>query len=186
MPCRKIEGLRWAQLCARPSFAKQSRARGAKRAGLHYEGLVAEAIPGGRRGLWFKFEDRNGPGWASPDLVLGVGAQSDVLPTCFVAFEVKLTFTEEAFGQLNDLYLPILRHCGRVPVFGVVVCRNLTAFAPKGRVATDLATAIAECSREIPILHWLGKAPLWPSQDALPNRPVRTFSQRLAQPLSCA
>ena len=51
------------------------RPRGAKAAGHRYEAKLAAALPGFRRGVWWRYLDVNGVGWCQTDLVsVGVRA----------------------------------------------------------------------------------------------------------------
>ncbi len=150
--CRQVEGLHWVFPRAKaPGFATGKRPRGAKGAGLRFEKLVATAIPQATHGQWFEFCDKNGLGFACPDLII---------PTRDVVFvlECKLTANEEADRQLSDLYLPLARqHFGKLPA-GIVVARHLTAQTNPHRVVGTLREALQLAPGGIlPILHWLGK-----------------------------
>lgn len=69
-------------------------------------------------GQWLEFVDRNGFGFAQPDFFL-------VRDKSIVLFEAKLTQTEDGYQQLALLYRPLLRHIYRLPVLGILVCKNL-------------------------------------------------------------
>lgn len=140
---RKIRGLRWARPAANPW--SQPHVRGLKAKGLTFERRVARALPGAKHGLWFQFEDANGLGFCSPDLVLSLGSEAVIL-------ECKLTDCAEAREQLSGLYIPVLECIlGRSPR-GAVVARNLTR-ASWGRAETVRQGLVAQ---EIPLIHWLG------------------------------
>lgn len=55
---------------------------------------------------------------AQPDAYL-------VGPHSVVVFEIKLTQRDSALTQIGQLYRPLLQHIYRLPVVGVVVCKNL-------------------------------------------------------------
>lgn len=73
-----------------------------------------------------------------------------------VVLEVKLTYTPNAFLQLEELYFPVLIGlCGAVPV-GVQVCRNLTRQTPRDLVHADLPSAVrAAAGGSRAVWHWL-------------------------------
>lgn len=73
--------------------------------GKHLKWLVRSGqLPGSLHSdQWFWFHDKNGPGYACIDHYV-VGAD-----TIWV-FECKLSQTVEAYGQLFELYFPILRY----------------------------------------------------------------------------
>lgn len=147
---RQIEGLLWARTSERPAGLPRPRLRGAKLAGLRYEGRVAEALPEALHGQWFAFLDRNGPGYCQPDLLLGRSG------TCFV-LEVKYSWTLEGHQQIEGLYLPVLQKAIERPVAGLVVCRRLVSGMGRVRVTGDLSEALAGAKRgERMVWHWLG------------------------------
>lgn len=149
---RQVIGLRSVQPCARPAWARtRRRPRGACGIGLRYESALAKALPSALHNPWYRFEDANGPGWASPDILTKWQGQTVVL-------ECKLTDYAEAETQLRDLYFPLLEHFYRMPVRGIVVVRSLSARPNPSRVVCGLAEALA--APGIPIWHWLGRGPI--------------------------
>lgn len=152
---RSIQGLIWAGPTEVGPFGVQKRRKGAKAAGLRYEKLVRKALPAAARwsfNPWFEFVDANGKGFAQPDFVLRT--KNEVL-----VVECKLTFTEEAFGQLQELYFPILHYVHRLPVRGIVLTKNLTPSAPPPTPSFRAAVA-ASRKGQIPVVHWLGHSSL--------------------------
>lgn len=67
---------------------------------------------------WIQFEDRNGYGLASPDILL-------VCSDRVVVLEAKLSQTVVAEHQLIKTYFPLVRHLFDRPTFGIQVCKNL-------------------------------------------------------------
>lgn len=155
---RRIVGLVWARRAERvPSFATGvRRPRGAKREGLLYERLLADALPEAEHGIWWEFQDQNGPGWCQTDLVL-VGARSVLVLEC------KYSATDEAWGQIEHLYRPVLERALGQEVLGVQVARNLYGKPQPGiQICHTLveAISIARNARR-PLLHWKGLGPVW-------------------------
>lgn len=122
MAHRRIRGLRWARSVGRPEGLPKARPKGCKLDGLYYERSLASALPWAISGAWFEFEDSNGHGWCQTDLLFG---QRDGDRRELWCLEAKLSLVEDGFDQLELLYLPILRHCYKVPVFGVQVTKAL-------------------------------------------------------------
>lgn len=147
---RVVQGLYLARRVAKPEFIRTTRPHGAKAQGLRYERLVAKAIPQALHNPWFHFADANGKGWCSPDLLLIHQNQA-------VVFEVKLTDTVDAIGQLANLYFPVLQKALRLPVRGIIVVKNLTPETDRSRITASLAEALAQPAESIPLLHWLGR-----------------------------
>ena len=170
---RRLSGLLWARAAPRPSFIPKSRPRGAKAQGLRYERALAQALPQAIHGPWFEFCDRNGKGWCQPDLVLKQEGRIYVL-------ECKFTDTPAARVQLQQLYIPILGQVFGLPVGGIVVCHTLTPESGQYIITDSLPAALlAARGGALPILHWLGHAPLIPSLAS--PRPGQQIG--LAQPL---
>ena len=150
---RRVTGLRWARrLEERPAGLPIGRPRGKKRAGVQYERQLAGALPNARHGLWWEFEDRYGKGICQTDLVMLVGQATVVL-------EAKLTWTEDAWDQLEGLYLPVVRMAMAGRVVGVQVCKNLLPQAKWVSVGLEEAVLNALADRRA-TLHWMGLAPL--------------------------
>lgn len=151
---RRVVGVKWASIVERPDsipLPKPSQIRGAKAAGLRYERLFARQFPQSLHGQWFEYEDRSGHGYCQPDLIVSF------LPRCLMVFEVKYTLNAEAFLQLNDLYLPVVKVAMNAPVFGCVVARNLVPSS--GMVVSDLGDAVSWAIKngDVPVLHWVGQ-----------------------------
>lgn len=148
-------GLTFAAPCQRPNFIPKSRPKGVKAEGLRYERLVGKEFPKALVAQWWNYIDANGPGWCQTDLVLRSAKRALVL-------ECKLTDTDYAVGQLKLLYLPVVELALGVPAYGIVVAKYLTPATERSRVVDNLDAAIALAELgAVPILHWLGKSPLY-------------------------
>lgn len=145
---RKVQGLRWATLCDRPTCIPVSRPRGAKAAGLRYERMLAKAMPEALRGQWFEFEDQNGRGFCQTDLLL---------PITFgrvAVLECKYTWTWEGLTELEQLYLPVVREALKKDVIGLMVCKKLTPNS--GQVSGSLGEALQAAAGGKPaVWHWI-------------------------------
>ena len=134
---RKIQGLRWAHLSdTGPPYPKYRGMTAPQRAGRRFEKKVAsklESLVEGRflfsQGQWISFQDENGYGMAQPDLYLRDEER-------IILLEVKLTQTEAAWRQMEDLYVPLLRmvfpEVWRVCT--VQVCSRIKKMPPKGAI----------------------------------------------------
>lgn len=156
---RRVAELVWARRAERvPAFATGTRRpRGAKRDGLLYERLLAEALPEAEYGVWWEFEDQAGRGWCQTDLVL-VGTRSVLVLEC------KYSATDEAWEQLEGLYKPVLERALAKPVLGVQVARNLYGKPQPGIVICHTlveAITISRAGNARPLLHWKGLGPVW-------------------------
>jgi hypothetical protein len=147
----KIIGLRSAEKCFPPSFARKVKATGAKAAGLRYEREVARALPLALHGQWFSYLDANGQGYCQPDLFFITDKEILVL-------EVKLKWTPSALSQLLDLYSPILSLVYSRPIRCAVITKILTPSSPPP--FSSIAAALTSPSHTIPLIHWLGTTPL--------------------------
>lgn len=145
---RRVKGLLHAQACLRPDCIPHGRPRGAKAMGLRYEAAVAAAFPEAQHGLWFRYRDSNGPGYCNPDLVIEY-------PDRLLVLEIKLTWTPVAEPQIRELYRPVLEMALGKPVFGAVICRNLTPDTPKSLIRTCLPRLGAVPVWPCPVLHIL-------------------------------
>jgi len=159
---REVVGLKWAKILEkRPrAIPEAKRVSGAKLAGLRYERALAKSLPLAH-GVWWEFEDRNGPGWCQTDFVGTSGAWVVVL-------EAKWTWTHEAEEQLFGLYLPVVAKALRVPlgrVIPVVVCKKLIRGLSRPirpslqealEVSYESSSAVAGCA----VWHHLGGVPL--------------------------
>lgn len=65
--------------------------------------------------MWLEFEDENGRGLCSPDLVL---------PDLRIVVEAKRTYTLEADAQLSLLYAPVLERLWPGPWRLIVACQH--------------------------------------------------------------
>lgn len=149
-----ITNLTSASLIERPEcIPLPSHPRGARAAGLRYERLFAKQFPQALHGPWFSYEDKSGFGYCQPDLILSL------LPKCLVVFEVKYTLTDDAFFQLRDLYLPVVKKAMAATCVGVVVAKNLipnlSVVTP--RLEDAVSAAIKRGDEGIPVLHWVGQ-----------------------------
>jgi hypothetical protein len=102
---------------------------------------------------WFYFVDRNGPGHCCTDVILDVG-------TRLVVLECKLTDVDEARGQLEHLYKPVLAMAYGRPVSGAVVTRHLTRLTDLSSVVDSLKLVLQAPLGALPTLHWLGRGPI--------------------------
>jgi hypothetical protein len=140
---REVVGLRWVEAREVGPFSVSPRGR-LQRAGIRYESVIAKSLkreyPNARviSGLWLRFEDDNGLGWAQPDLLV---PEENLLVEC------KLSFTREAEGQISKLYAPLVeRLWGRSPRL-VCCCKFARAEGPEA--------PIADWSQASPGLSWL-------------------------------
>lgn len=121
---RVVQGLRRVELTDRPDCIPKARPRGLAAKGLTYERQVgkrlAKAWPNVVGHQWFRFWDREGPGFCQTDYYI-------VLPNQVLLIECKLTETPRGFEQIGLLYRPILSELYGLPVTGVMVCRNLVS-----------------------------------------------------------
>lgn len=157
---RKVEGLIWANRGIRPVLPIKGTGRPNVKAGLKYEADLAQALSVGLPGVWWHYCDKNGTGWCQTDLLLR-GASRDLV------LEAKLTYTAEAWRQLELLYLPVLGCALARPIFGIQVCKRfLSGVGSEVMVVTDLGEAIHFAAQgHRTVLHWLGpklSPPLWP------------------------
>lgn len=107
-------GVRSAQFLAeRPPFIKKGRSTGRFAVGIRYEREAKEWLSLfalGQANLrlldgpWLAFQDDSGKRWCQPDAVL----LDDDLKECTI-IEIKYQHTSDAWYQLKQLYLPVLR-----------------------------------------------------------------------------
>jgi len=133
--------LKWVEACEEGPFSSRPRGR-LQRAGIRFESVIAKSLkrefPSARviSGLWLRFEDANGLGWAQPDILV---PEENLLVEC------KLSFTREAEGQISLLYAPLVeRLWGRSPKL-VCCCKFARAEGPKAPIA-DWGEASPELS----------------------------------------
>lgn len=149
---RVIEGLRWARRCERPPAIPSTRLKGVKGAGIRFEKAFGLALPGAIRGQWFEFEDRNGFGVCQTDYLF---RDLDRV----IVVECKLSLTDEAFFQLQCLYLPVVGEAFRLKTLnararGLIVTRNLREVRNSYKVFPTLRSAVE--GDDISVLHWIG------------------------------
>lgn len=77
-----------------------------------------------RANQWIIFIDRNGRGFAQPDLIW-------VNPHRIVLFEFKLTQSDPARGQCLELYVPLLSHIYSREVLSCQVFKNIRYECPE-------------------------------------------------------
>ena len=97
--------------------------RGTKALGRAYEGRVGRYLrglfgSGVHSGAWFEFIDANGPGCCQVDHYI-------VLEGQILLVECKLSETSRAWGQIGQLYRPVLEQYFALPVTGVQCARHL-------------------------------------------------------------
>lgn len=157
---RRVGQLLWANRGERPDLPSGPKS-GAKRAGIRYEAALSEALPVAIPAIWWHYCDTSGTGWCQTDFLLR-GASRDLV------LESKLTYTEDAWAQLEALYIPVVHKALARPVFGLQVCKRfLGQVSPGVLVSCDLAEAIhlsTRPDRPRVVLHWIPKLspPLWP------------------------
>lgn len=124
--------MKWVEACAEGPFSSQPRGR-LQRAGLRFESVIAKSLkrefPSARviSGLWLRFEDANGLGWAQPDILV---------PEENLLIECKLSFTEVAESQISKLYAPLVeRLWSRNPRL-VCCCKFARAEGPKAPIVS--------------------------------------------------
>ena len=146
---RVIVGLKWARRApGRPPEIPKGRPRGRKAAGIRYEKDLQHALPMTVCGQWWEFEDVNGHGWCQTDLIGAFGPEGPL-----VVLEAKLTWTMEAWAQLEGLYIPVVSKAEGRDCLGIQVCKNLKPGVRN--IWTDLGAALgAEGPR--PVWHWMG------------------------------
>lgn len=146
-PHRVIQELEWAKSVEQGPWGR-SLPRGAKALGLRFERNVGEALPGAIKGQWFRFMDRNGPGYCQTDVLLR-GASSVLVLEC------KYTWTPDGNSQIDQLYRPVVEMAWKLPVLGVQVCRLLRPGMEVPVVHTLVeAVELARQGGLHPCLHW--------------------------------
>ena len=157
---RQVYDLYSAVPCPSPwgKSPRRGRSPSAKK-GLKYEKEAHKAIPGSVFNQWFHFWDKAGPGFCAPDLLLPLPNGE------IIVFECKLKDTEDARKQLLGLYLPVIRAAFNRPTRGIIIARHLAPFTPSKLVTGHVAGALAFGPETIPVIHWLGSVPLWPTPE---------------------
>lgn len=149
---RVVEGLIWARRAASPIFPAAKGRKGAKAAGIRYERSIAKHLGVAEHGIWWEFCDANGPGACQTDFVL-LGRMY-----CLV-LEAKYTYTEAAWGQLFDLYRPVVEAATGKQFLGVQICKVLKPGAKNIVHSMAEASWMAQIGYR-PTLHWPGLGPL--------------------------
>ena len=146
--CRIITNLKKASLIP-PVFGKAKGSNQASKLGLRYENRVYRQLTKLEdrfnkitHNPWFEFEDINGPGVCSPDIVMMMGNLGIIV-------EVKLSWVEIALRKLNDLYVPVVSAALNARFTPLVVCRNLLPSSPPAAYTVRDALALP-----CPLLHW--------------------------------
>jgi hypothetical protein len=115
---RKIEDLEFAELCS-PLFGEQ-KLSGKKLLGIRYEKACVKRVKRWFKNEevfhnpWIRFADKNGTGFACPDIVL---------PESGIIFECKLSFTPLAVPQITDLYLPLCEKVFSRKFSRIIICK---------------------------------------------------------------
>lgn len=159
---RIIVCLREAWRIPRPSYLRDHKPTLLQKKGLLFEKRVGKSLASRfgkvESGPWFNFIDANGPGICQPDLVVWGKLQGQEVR---LVVECKLTVTEEAFLQINHLYVPVVGLADGIPTFGIVIAQNLTRWLQPGLVVDSIPGALALAQKkETPVLHWLGHTAL--------------------------
>lgn len=108
-----------------PGIANTSKMRGSRRAGLTHERKVGERLSalfgdGCWGDIWIGYESSKKTSYCSPDFIV-----IDVILGLITVVECKLTHTEDAYYQLNNLYIPVIKKLfPGFEVRGIEVCKN--------------------------------------------------------------
>ena len=152
---RQIVGLKWARrLEKKPAGIPTGRARGVKAYGVRYERALAKALGAcAAQGVWFEFEDLNGPGVCQADFL--IRGSNDV----WAVLEAKYSWTQAGHVELERLYCPVVT-AALGPCKGVLVCRNLL---PEARGIPTFASLVeaVESDRPRVVFHWHEGTPIW-------------------------
>ena len=116
---REVDGLRRANIFA--SDFKPKKVKGLKAKGLAYERRVGRWLmanyDGAERADWISYFDNNGIGKAQPDFLIK-------RPDFILCLEVKLKENTTGYTQLEKLYIPLLKHIYRKPIYGMLICAH--------------------------------------------------------------
>lgn len=115
----------------KPPSLKPKKLKGARAKGKTYERKVGKKLAYRADKLnielrsqeWIEYEDTNGYGYCQPDYYF-------ICNGFIILAECKLTYTEQAFNQMTQLYMPVLKHIYKVPVIPVQVFKNLRCHLP--------------------------------------------------------
>ncbi|HEX3623787.1 MAG TPA: hypothetical protein VH280_00020 [Verrucomicrobiae bacterium] len=117
-----------AQRC-RPLTVPQNRGNVFSQMGVRYERRLFKAIQAlgfkAEHNPWFMYTATGfRPQFCSPDIIL----DHDQF---LIVVECKLTYRKQAEEKLLDLYIPVVKLAtGQKRVYPLVICKNLTPFAP--------------------------------------------------------
>lgn len=123
---RPVRGCEDAHFVKPPAFTLNKRPRGSKREGHRFERRVGEELDKLFDGkvvsnAWIAFDDVSfGERVCSPDHLI-----IDVVRGIVTVVECKLTHTKDAWKQINDVYMPVIK--SMFPGFmvrGIEVCKN--------------------------------------------------------------
>jgi hypothetical protein len=145
---RHVQDLIWAER-AEASPWPRTRSSGAKALGLQYERKVAKRLLRAEHNPWFRFQDRNGLGYCSPDFLWKTDRFRIVM-------ECKLQDALEAWEQLEGLYLPVLREVFPEPIIPVVMVK----YASQGGNFVESVTEAIQGVASKPAVHWIGHGPI--------------------------
>lgn len=128
---RGVAGVRaaWPHPCGPFSRTPSLHGSKAQRTGKRYERKALahlSEVCGDRfrPSPWFKFEDdTNSIRWCQPDAILHTQFAT-------VIFEIKYSFTSDAWWQLRHLYEPVIRKVYARPIAVVVVCKSFDPAVP--------------------------------------------------------
>ena len=100
-------------------------------------------------GAWIHFIDKNGHGYAQPDMVLE-------LSDSVIIIEVKLTQTDTAEKQTKLLYLPLVaKLIPEKTIYLLQVCKNLRYVPKDGSLIKRLEDVLGRPPYELQTLHYI-------------------------------
>lgn len=98
-------------------------------------------------GQWFSFHDQNGHGYCQPDILI-------ITSSLIYILECKLTYTDWAWGQLRDLYKPIVERVFERPGILIQVCKHI--YEKKPDMIEDITALIDKPQDGLLTWHFLG------------------------------
>jgi hypothetical protein len=153
---RKVRGLKEVVEVAEPGNRRGGTRDFAPAAGegLRFEkALALHAASKGLRvkhGQWFKFRDSKGVSYCQTD-VLAMPIEADRI----LLLEAKLTQKAEGEIKLERLYVPVVRALYKVPIFPILVFKNIIAAQDRMLKSLDEALALPRREAEkVYHLHW--------------------------------
>ena len=153
---RKVRGLKEVAECEPPGNRRGGTKDFAPSAaeGLRYERAVAAHMASlgfkVKHGQWIKFRDSRGVSYCQPDVLLLPEEKSRIL-----LLEAKLTQNAEGEVKLEKLYVPLVRALYRLPVFPILIFKNI--LAERGRQLRCVRDALFLSGKEegkVYHLHW--------------------------------